>query len=170
VTPSPVDYHDARTAKVRGVSFKDAEQAVIASVGAPNPHLVEAGHVIVHDLPLASPGEGRWRGRGDGLEHGLHFGPDLGGDLIEEVDRWHRLGLVVAGVAPKEVDQPRLGVGGAVIVHSPAHLSAPEDAGRVTVDLVEERLDVAGGLDEVVKVEFEVRSRQKSAHSRRAFV
>ncbi len=97
--------------KFRGVSFKDAEQAVIAPVGAPNPHLVEASHVIVHYLPLASPGEGRRRGLGDGLKHGLHFGPDLGGDLIKEVDRRDSLGLVVAGVAPEEVDQPRLGAG-----------------------------------------------------------
>ncbi len=38
---------------------------MVPSVGAANPHLVETGHVVMHDLPLPSPGEAWRRSLGD---------------------------------------------------------------------------------------------------------
>ena len=44
-----------------------------------DPHLIEANHVAVHGLPLATTRERWWRCLGDGVEHSVNFDCDLWG-------------------------------------------------------------------------------------------
>lgn len=80
---------------------------MVALVRASDPHLVEAGHVAAHDLPLASPRERWWWGAGHGVEDGPNLRSSFDGHLVQERDGRHLSSGVVALVTFEEVDQPR---------------------------------------------------------------
>jgi hypothetical protein len=119
-----VDGHDRGAAQVRGFPFQDAEKPVVASVAAADPDLVEAGHVLMRRLPLASSGEGWWRGGGYGIEDSMELDSYLEGKLLEELDGGHGLVWVVPLGALEEVNEPRLRVG-----HASPTLDSPVDQG-----------------------------------------
>jgi hypothetical protein len=103
------EQHDAGAAKPKGraVAFQDAEQAIVAALGAIHAHFVEAGHVAVHGLPLAATAEGGWGRVGYRLHHGHDHGLDLGGARAQELKGRHGTRGIVAGVALEEVHAPR---------------------------------------------------------------
>jgi len=106
----PVAY-DAGAAKSNGraVTFKDAEQAIVAALGSVDADFVEAGHIAVHGLPLPSTAESR-RGRVCyGLHHGHDHGLDFGGARAQKLKRRRKMRGIVGRVALEEVHAPRGG-------------------------------------------------------------
>lgn len=103
----PRDQHHARASQPGSIALQDAEQPVPTTPGARDPHLVEALHGTVHDLPLTSS-RGSRRGR---LGYGLHHGDDVrshpGRTAVQELASRHRPGRVILPVALEEVDAPR---------------------------------------------------------------
>lgn len=69
-----IDASEARAAEVGRLAFEDAEETMVASVGAADPDLVEAGHVTVPGVPLPSARERGWWSLGHRVEHRGHFG------------------------------------------------------------------------------------------------
>jgi len=59
----------------------------VVGTSALNPHFVDPGHFIVHGLPLAAAGGGRWRCCSHGLKDCLDLCRYLVRQAIEELDR-----------------------------------------------------------------------------------
>src|SRR5690606_30351034 len=87
---------------------KTEESMVLAA--ALNADLVQAGHVAVHGLPLATAAERRRRRFGDSVQDGMDLGDDLSWKCAEEVESRRDPGRVVLRGALEEVDSPRLAV------------------------------------------------------------
>ena len=117
-----VDDNYRGTAQVLGLPFQDAEQPVIATIGATDPDLVEAGHLVMHHFPLASSREGGRRGGGYSIEHGMNLGSHLDGQAVKKDDGGDGPVRIVLSGALEEVDEPRDRVG-----HAFPTLDSPHD-------------------------------------------
>ena len=106
-----VDDNYRGTTQVLGLPFQDAEQPVIATIGAADPDLEEAGHLVMHHFPLAPSREGGRRSSGYSIEHGMDLGSHLDGQAVEKADGGDGPVRIVLLGALEEVDEPRDRVG-----------------------------------------------------------
>ena len=93
------------------MTLKETEEAVILPTTL-HAHLVEARHLVVHRLPLATSREGGRRSLGDRVENCLDLGDNFVLKRVEESCCGHAALRIVGGMALEEVDQPRFVVHG----------------------------------------------------------
>lgn len=88
-----VDDDEQWLALAFGFVVEEAEEPVMAPAWAVFPDLEPSGHVAVHRLPRATPGEPFRRSRGDGVEYGVELGAHAGwAHLAKEFPPWRCLG------------------------------------------------------------------------------